>query len=154
MKKKFICATACAVVSCAMYVAMSAPEAHAQSGSRLCGWQTKSVKTLVGDKEMSDVHVAVVYEARKAEVFYSKKCDEAISQIKEKLPKNMDVEVKNKTVTLVLEWEKVEKKACESVGAKLEGQGVPKDICKKMEANEAYKWIKKSSTEAATSEKQ
>ena len=65
----------------------------------------------------------------------------------------MDVEVKKQTVTLVLEWAKVEKKSCESVGANFEGQGIPKDICDKMKANEAYMWVKKSSTEAATSKK-
>ena len=151
--KKFMCATLCAVISCAMYVAVSTPEAHAQSGSRLCGWQTKSVKTQVGGKEMRGVRVAIVYEARKKEIAYKKKCDTAISKIKKKLPKTMDVTVQNKKVKLVLEWAEVKRKSCESVGANFQGQGVPKDICDKMKANEAYKWVKKSSTEAATSQK-
>jgi hypothetical protein len=151
--KKMMWATVCAVGACAMYMAVSASEAYAQSGSRLCGWQTKSVKTQVGNQEMKDVHVAIVYEARKAQATYNKRCDEAIKKIKKKLPKTMDVVVNNRTVTLVLEWSKVHKKTCESVGDKLKGQGVPKDICDKMKANEAYKWVKKSSTEAATKEK-
>jgi hypothetical protein len=151
--KKMLWSTVCAVGVFAMCIAISATESYAQSGSRLCGWKTKSVKTKIGNKEMASVHIAIVYEARTAEAAYTKKCDGAISSIEKELPNTMNVLVGNKAVTLLLEWEKVRKKSCESVGGKLQGQGVPKDICDKMAANNAYQWIKTSPTKAAVSKK-
>ncbi len=151
--KKIMWSSVCAVVFCAMYIAVSASESYAQSGSRLCGWKTKSVKTKIGNIEMANFHIAVVYEARTAEAAYTAKCDGAISTIEKQLPNTMNVLAGNKTVTLLLEWEKVHKKTCESVGVKFQGQGVPKDICDKMAANNAYQWIKTSPTKAAVSKK-
>ena len=155
--KNMLNAVACIAGASAMYAAVPGSEAYAQPGSRLCGWQTSAVTTKEGNKPLNDVHVAIVYEARKAEVAYDKKCDEAIKKIKKKLPKSMDIDVpvKGKTakMTVLLTWKEVKKATCESVGANFDGQGVPKDICDKMGANHAYQWVKKSATEAATSTK-
>jgi hypothetical protein len=172
--KNMLRAVACIAGASAMYATVSASKAYAQSGSRLCGWQTSSVKTKVGDKVLKDVHVAIVYEARSAELLYTMKCSKAIESIKKKLPKSITVDVslpaeggddkkrlsntgsttpKTQKMTLMLKWKKVEKATCESVGAKFDGQGVPKDICDKMKANNAYQWMKKSSTEKATVKK-
>lgn len=152
--KKTIWTTVCAVGACAIYMAVSASEAYAQPGSRLCGYETKSVKTQVGNNELKDFHVAIIYEVNRSDASYTDRCDKAISEIKKKLPKTMDVPMSGRTVTLVLEWHKVRKATCESVGDKLQGQGVPRDICDKMKLNHAYKWVKTSPTVAATGQRQ
>lgn len=135
---------------------LSSNDANAQPGSRLCGWQTSSVMA-PGNKPMPAVHVALVYEARQKEAAYDKKCDEAIKKMKGQLPKTMDVPMtvqgKPTTVTLALQWKEVKKASCESVGASFAGQGVPKDICDKMGANQAFKFVKSSPDKAATIEK-
>ena len=165
--KNMLKAVACIAGASAMYAAVSGSEAYAQPGSRLCGWQTSAVTTKEGNKPLNDVHVAIVYEARKAEVAYDKtrkaeaaydkKCVEAIKKIGKKLPRSIDIDVpvKGKTakMTVLLTWKQVRKATCESVGANFDGQGVPKDICDKMGANHAYQWVKKSATEAATATK-
>lgn len=131
-------------------------DAQAQPGSRLCGWQTSSVMA-PGNKPMPSVHVALVYEARQKEAAYGKKCDEAIKKMKGQLPKTMNVPVtvqgKPTNVPLTLQWKEVKKATCESVGASFAGQGVPKDICDKMGANQAFKFVKSSADKAATIEK-
>ena len=131
-------------------------DAQAQPGSRLCGWQTSSVMA-PGNKPMPTVHVALVYEARQKEAAYDKKCDEAIKKMKGQLPKTMNVPMtvqgKQTTVPLTLQWKEVKKATCESVGASFAGQGVPQDICDKMGANQAFKFVKSSPDKAATIEK-
>lgn len=137
--------TVCAVGVFAMCISISATESYAQSGSRLCGWKTKTVKTQIGNMDVTPgFHFAIVYEARTAEAAYTRKCDEAISKIEKELPKTMNVPFPSGkgTLTILLEWEKVRKKSCESVGGKFQGQGVPKDICDKMAANNTYLWSK------------
>lgn len=131
-------------------------DAQAQPGSRLCGWQTSSVMA-PGNKPMANVHVALVYEARQKEAAYDKKCDEAIKKMKGQLPKTMNVPVtaqgKTTNVPLTLQWKEVKKATCESVGKSFAGQGVPQDICDKMGANQAFKFVKSSPDKAATIEK-
>lgn len=147
---------AAGVAALAAFCMIVSADAQAQPGSRLCGWQTSSVMA-PGNKPMSSVHVALVYEARQKEAAYDKKCDEAIKKMKGQLPKTMDVPMtvqgKTTTVPLTLQWKEVKKASCESVGASFAGQGVPKDICDKMGANQAFKFVKSSADKAATIER-
>jgi hypothetical protein len=123
-------------------------EVEAQSGSRLCGYQTTAT-----EPNIPGLAVAIVYEARKAETAYDKKCDEAIKKIKKKKPDSITVTLDSgRTVDVKLSWEKVEKKDCGHVGKNFEGEGISQDICEHMKANHAYK-IVKTPGQAATFEK-
>lgn len=144
------------VALAACYAIMLPGDANAQPGSRLCGWETSAV-TGPGNRPVPGVHVALVYEARQKEAAYDKKCSEAIKKMKGNLPKTMAVPVttqgKTTNVTMTLQWKEVKKASCESVGDVFAGHGVPKDICDKMGANQAFKIVKASADKPATFEK-
>ena len=101
-----------------MLIAVITLPALAQSGSRICGYLAKKEK------------IAISYEARKKEAFYSRTCKSAMNEIKDKI--NKDPKLKN------LKWTSTHKATCESVGSFLVKKGENTDICQKMKANCAY----------------
>ena len=104
--------------------------AHAQSGSRLCGWTSKVEK----DGKALQV-LGMLYEARQKDASYDKQCDEAIDEMK----KGIDKDPKLST----LSWQKVHKDTCESVGKDFASKtNSNTDMCDYMEAKKPYNVIK------------
>jgi hypothetical protein len=114
----------------------TAGQAHAQSGSRLCGFIAVETPNKVG----------LLYEARTKDASYKKQCDEAISKMKQKI----DTTPQLKAMT----WQEVKRWSCEDVGNKgFVNQGESSDICDKMEAKVGYK-VTKAGAASATYAKQ
>lgn len=105
----------------ALLVSLPFAPAHAQSGSRLCGY------TAPGP---DGAYVGMLYEARQSRVDYSQVCEEATSQLKDKIDKHSDL--RN------LDWTRHIKETCESLGVKFQSNDSPLDMCDKMEASVMY----------------
>ena len=113
-------------IAAAAILACTMGQAHAQSGSRLCGFISTDTPGKVG----------LLYEARTKDASYKKQCDEAIIKMKHKIDTTPDLKAKN--------WQEVKRWSCEDVGNKgFVNQGESADICDKMEAKVGYKVIKK-----------
>jgi hypothetical protein len=131
LKKQFTLSVAATAV-----LLLTAGQAHAQSGSRLCGFISTDTAGKVG----------LLYEARTKDASYKKQCDEAISKMKKKIDTTPELKSMN--------WQEVKRWSCEDVGNKgFVNQGESSDICDKMEAKVGYKVVKKGPA-AATYEKQ
>jgi hypothetical protein len=121
LKKHFTLSIAATAV-----LLLTAGQAHAQSGSRLCGFISTDTAGKVG----------LLYEARTKDASYKKQCDEAISRMKKKIETTAELKAKN--------WQEVKRWTCEDVGNKgFVNPGESADICEKMEAKVGYKVVKK-----------
>ena len=112
--------------------------AHAQSGSRLCGWTSK-----VENSGKTVQVLGMLYEARQKDASYNKQCDEAIDEMKKGIDKDPKLSK--------LSWQKVHKDTCESVGKDFVSKTNPNtDMCDYMEAKKAYNVIKDNMKDATT----
>jgi hypothetical protein len=104
--------------------------AHAQKGSRLCGWVAQ-FQTQAGPQIMG-----FLYEIRTADASDGKQCSEFISGVYNKA-------IKANPQLSGLPWQKVEKATCESVGASFISQNTPSnDMCDYMEAKKPFQVVK------------
>ena len=119
-----------ATISAIAAIGFSQP-AHAQKGSRLCGW-VANYQTQTGPQAM-----AFLYEVRTADASDGRQCSEFISSIKKDA---IDANAQLST----LPFQKVEKATCESVGAIFTSPQFPSnDMCDYMEAKKPFR-IQKS----------
>lgn len=127
LKKHFTLSIAATAV-----LLLTAGQAHAQSGSRLCGFIAVDTPNKVG----------LLYEARTKDASYKKQCDEAISKMKQKIDTTPQLKA--------MKWQEVKRWSCEDVGNKgFVNQGENADICEKMEAKVGYKVTKAGAASAA-----
>ncbi len=102
--------------------------AHAQKGSRLCGWTAQTPTGQV---------IGLLYEVRTADASDGKQCSEVISKFHEAITKDATLSKLN--------WTKANKSTCESVGNYFKSTSKPSDdMCDYMEAKKAYKVVKES----------
>ena len=114
-----------ATVSVIAAVGFSQP-AHAQKGSRLCGWVAQ-YQTQTGPQAL-----AFLYEVRTADASDGRQCSEFISSIADKA-------IKPNAQLSQLPFQKVEKATCESVGAIFTSPATPSnDMCDYMGAKTPY----------------
>lgn len=100
--------------------------AHAQKGSRLCGWVAQ-FQSQTGPQVMG-----FLYEIRTADASDGRQCSEFISAINDKA-------IKANAQLSGLPWQKVEKATCESVGAVFISPNAPSnDMCDYMEAKKPF----------------
>ncbi len=131
LKKHFTLSIAATAV-----LLLTAGQAHAQSGSRLCGFIAVDTPNKVG----------LLYEARTKDASYKKQCDEAISKMKQKIDTTPQLKA--------MKWQEVKRWTCEDVGNKgFTNQGESADMCEKMEAKVGYK-VTKAGAASATYAKQ
>ena len=118
----------------ALLVTLPAKPAHAQAGSRLCGWSapapTPPERGMGSYPGKPGNYIGLLYEARQKDSSYSKNCDRAISRLWDKI--QADPTLKG------LNWTRHSKATCESVGANFQSANSPMDMCEKMEANQSY----------------
>lgn len=115
---------------------LSAGQAQAQSGSRVCGHIAVETPNKIG----------LLYETRKKDASYKKQCDEAISKFKKVIESTPQLKA--------MKWQEVKNDTCESVGNKgFVNNGESADICDKMEAKQPYK-VTKMGAASATYQKQ
>jgi hypothetical protein len=123
-------------LAAAAMLSLAPAPAEAQSGSRLCGWITVQGPQKVG----------LLYEARTKDASYHKQCDEAISKMESEIAKNPKLKA--------LQWQKVKRETCESVGNKgFVNAGESADICDKMQAKTPYQVTKSGAAAAVYSKK-
>ncbi|MCE2680476.1 MAG: hypothetical protein LW629_08540 [Burkholderiales bacterium] len=114
-----------AAVSIIAAVGFSQP-AHAQKGSRLCGW-VANYQTQTGPQAL-----AFLYEIRTADASDGRQCSEFISKVYDKA-------IKSNAQLSQLPFQKVEKATCESVGSIFIGAQHPSnDMCDYMEAKKPF----------------
>ena len=115
--------------------------AHAQPGSRLCGWIAPLPAQAVG--KPSPGNIGLLYEIRTADASDGKQCDEVVSKFLDAIKADPTL----KTMT----WTKVHKSTCESVGASFTSSTNPNnDMCDYMEAKKPYQ-VQKTMTSATAS---
>lgn len=113
-------AAAVAIIS-AVFVALPAAPALAQSGSRLCGYSAPA---------QAGSYIGLLYEARQDDLSYDDECDEAISKAWKKIQDDPQLKA--------LTWTKHHKTTCEDVGVHFESTNSDKDMCDNMKAHEGY----------------
>jgi hypothetical protein len=115
--------------------------AHAQPGSRLCGWMAPLPAQAAG--KPSPGNIGLLYEIRTKDASDSKQCDQATSKFADAI--KADPTLKSMT------WSKVHKSTCEAVGANFKSTTHPNnDMCDYMEAKHPYQ-VQKTMTSATTS---
>lgn len=116
-------------------VALQASPAHAQSGSRICGYTASTPTGAVG----------LLLEARIGDNDYNKQCDDAISESWNTIQN--DAQLKQ------LKWTRRIKNACEDIGVIFKTSKITSDICDPMNSKELYKVTKTTSLDSTTLEK-
>lgn len=115
--------------------------AHAQPGSRLCGWIAPLPPQAAG--QPSPGNFGFLYEVRTADKTDDQQCDQVVSKFHDA--------IKGDAKLSAMTWSKVRKSTCESVGAHFISSTHPKnDMCDYMEAKKAFT-VQKTMTSATTS---
>lgn len=149
-------------------VCISFEKSHAQSNRRLCGY-TSSTSYFTPEGRKMEYHIAFVGEVDIAhkDSKIKKACEDLISKAKKRMPNEIKISFpgSDKAVFIYPNWHKHtldygresaftltlrEGLKCEKLGKKYKGQGIPKDICKKMDTGPLYKLVKENSEKKAT----
>ena len=138
-----LCGAAVVAISCAALLAWPVGGAHAQSGSRLCGYIKKTD---------DGGYVGYLFEGRQADVMYTSDCAAQAGDMYAKYIDSGFNEMVQKTIMhnspdchlLPSEhdgWHRHCDSTCEDVGVLFQSSNSPKDMCDKMEAHQKYKVV-------------
>lgn len=143
----------------ASVLALSGEGAHAQSGSRLCGWVKKT----------DDGAIGYLYEARQADLYYDDKCASATLDLLDEFDHDKYLELKvlyaaGEAITKVSysckdmpmedkDYHRRCEYTCEDVGEGFQSSNSPKDMCDKMAAHESYKVVFDKASNSTTYKK-
>ena len=138
-----LCGTAVVALAGVAFLTLPGGDAHAQSGSRLCGYIMK------GD---DGGYTGYLYEAREADVDFEDDCGSAAGDL---YSKYIDSSVNPNAESSVMHddtdchdlpsshgaWHRHCENTCEDVGVNFQSSNSPKDMCDKMEAHQKYKVV-------------
>jgi hypothetical protein len=139
-------------------VCISFENSHAQSSRRLCGYTSgTNYKTPDGKKETYRMAFVGEVDMNRADNLKEGDCYNLIRKAEKRMPKKIKISFpgSNKTIQLKPNWHKHRidygnDLTCEKLGKKYKGQGIPKDICKKMDTGPLYKLVKENAETKAT----
>ena len=134
-------------------VCISFEKSHAQSSRRLCGY-TSGTNYTTPDGKKEEYHIAFVGEIDENWGDTMSKigwCGNYLGQAKKRLPKKITLSFPGSDQTVILKpnWHKQTDGVCEKIGKKYKGQGIPKDVCKKMKTGPLYKLVKEKASKKA-----